>query len=61
MFLKRLRSCEAASELLAKYKSEEENMAAYMEEVRSRPIEDLGPSEGEREAERLRVRNAARF
>lgn len=56
----RVRSCEAASELLAKYRRghEVEQMVTntFKEELRVEKIEDLGPSEAELEAERLRVR-----
>ena len=56
----RLRSCEAAANLLEKYRREAEEerlaMERYENELRNQKIEDLGPSEAELEAERLRVR-----
>lgn len=55
-----MRSCEAASELLSKYRNghEVEQMVtnSFQKELRAEKIEDLGPSEAELEAERLRVR-----
>ncbi|XP_047739188.1 dystonin [Hyalella azteca] len=56
--IERIRSCEAASSLLEKYRqnAEEEKieMQRFENELRSQKIEDLGPSEAELEAERLR-------
>lgn len=55
----RLRSCEAACELLTKYRNghdiEKVELNDLENSLRSQKIEDLGPSEAELELERLRV------
>ena len=55
----RLRSCEAAAELLAKFRNGHDNEKIEVQRIedtlRSSPIEPLGPSEAELELERLRV------
>ena len=59
LFYLRLRSCEAASNLLEKYRNEAQEekieMQRYENDLRTQKIEDLGPSEAELEAERLKV------
>lgn len=56
----RLRSCEAASELLMSYRNghevEKKELNDLENGLRFQKIEDLGPSEAELELERLRVR-----
>lgn len=55
----RLRSCEAACELLTKYRNghdvEKVDLSDFETGLRNQKIEDLGPSEAELELERLRV------
>ncbi|CAL4125335.1 unnamed protein product, partial [Meganyctiphanes norvegica] len=57
--VERLRSCEAACDLLAKYRNGHDQDKLDLDNVdndlRNRPIEDLGPSEAELELERLRT------
>lgn len=60
LFFPRLRSCETALNLLEKYRNEAQEEKIEMEkfenDLRNQKIEDLGPTEAELEAERLRVR-----